>query len=198
MASDTWSEVRAAALVDRVMEGALAVLEGGRPLTFREVAVESGVAERTIYRHFPSRQDLLTALFEWSNRRMGFDGERPTDLDGAVALVRSAFPGFDELAPVVGELLTSPEGRAVRLADKAERQDAALRLVRREAPALDRKSTRRVAAIVQLLMTAGTWQSLRDYWDLEGDEAAEAVALALTMLFNGADVRSRPSEGGSP
>ena len=63
-----------------------------------------------------------------------------------MALVRRAFPGFDELAPVVDELLASAEGRAVRLADKDKRQAAALRLVRREAPDLDREHSRQVAA----------------------------------------------------
>ena len=36
-----------------------------------------------------------------------------------------------------------------------------------------------------MLTSAATWQTLRDYWDMDGDEAAETVAGALTMLFAG-------------
>jgi AcrR family transcriptional regulator len=194
MAPRAWQETRSEALTERVVAAAANVLEAGRPLTFREVALESGVAERTIYRHFPTRTDLLTALFHWANRRMGFDGARPTDRAGAVALVRDAFPGFDALAPVVGELLTSGEGRAVRLADRDERQAAALELVRGEAPALDPERTRRVAMIVQLLMTASTWQAVRDAWDVDGAEAAEAAALAIALLLDGARAMPGPTE----
>lgn len=195
MAAESWSQVRTQALIDRVIEAAVAVLQDGRPLTFREVATESGVPERTIYRHFTSRTELLTALFEWSNRQMGFSGERPTDLAGATRLVRTAFPGFDRLAPVVRELLATPEGQEVRLADKTERQRTALELVRHEAPKLSRTNTRRVAAVVQMFMTATTWQTLSDYWDIDGDEAAETVALALTLLIRGANTEPSPKNG---
>lgn len=195
MAAESWAQVRTQALIDRVIEGAVAVLQDGRLLTFREVAAESGVPERTIYRHFTSRTELLTALFEWSNRQMGFSGERPTDLTGATRLVRTAFPGSDLLAPVVRELLASPEGREVRLADKAERQRSALELVRHEAPKLSDTNTRRVAAVVQMFMTATTWQTLSDYWDIDGDEAAETVALALTLLLRGANTQPSPENG---
>jgi len=74
---------------------------------------------------------------------------------------------LSQVAAVAGELLTSPEGRSVR----------------REAPALDRRSVRRVAAVVQVLLTAGTWQALRDCWGLDGREAAEVAASAITLLL---------------
>jgi AcrR family transcriptional regulator len=176
------------------MTAAVAVLESGRPLTFKEVAAESGVPERTVYRYFPTRHDLLTALFDWANRRIGYSGERPTDRLGAEALVRSAFPAFDEMSAVVDELLASPEGRRVRLRDKADRQESAIRLVRREVPTLDPTSRTRIAAVVQVLMSAGTWQALRDHWDLDGAEAAEAVALAIDVLLDGASAPSDEPE----
>ena len=89
MTTETWQQAKADALAGRVMAAAVTVLDAGRPLTFREVAAESGVPERTIYRHFPTRRELLEALFEWTNRRVGFAGERPADLASARALVLS-------------------------------------------------------------------------------------------------------------
>jgi AcrR family transcriptional regulator len=169
----------------------LAVLRRGEPLTYAAVAHAAGIAERTLYRHFPTREALLAAVFEWANERIGFHGAYPVDAAEMSALVRRAFPGFDALAPVVEELLLTPEGRQARLASKPDRQRAALALVRHEAPGLDRSSERRAAAVLQLLTSAATWQSLRDYWDMDGEEAAETSALGIQLLLKGARARAK-------
>ena len=179
---------------DKVLEGVAELLAAGDDLTFARVAAVSGVPERTIYRHFATRQALLAAVFDWANERIGFSGGYPTDGEGLVALIRRVFPGFDTLAPVIRELLVDPDGLPVRLADNEERQRAALAIVDTEAPGLDPASARRVAATLQLLTAASSWQTLRDYWDMDGEEAAEASALAVELLLQGARTQAqRPS-----
>ena len=57
-------------------------------------------------------------------------------------------------------------------------------------------AARRVAAATQLLTVAATWQTLRDYWGMDGNEAAETAALAVELLLDGARARAddrRPS-----
>ena len=190
MSATTTQQARANAVRERVLEGVAALLATDDHLTFSALATTTGVPERTIYRYFPTREALLAAVFDWTNARIGFDGELPTDGDGAVALVRRVFPGFDEHAPVVRELLLSRDGLDVRLSSMDARRRAALALVRNEAPGLDRTTTRRVAAVVQLLTTASTWQTLTQYWDVDGDEAAETVALAIELLLDAARNRA--------
>ena len=56
---------------DRVLAGVAELLAEGRDLTYANVAAASAVAERTVYRHFPARQDLMTAVVEWVNQRAG-------------------------------------------------------------------------------------------------------------------------------
>jgi AcrR family transcriptional regulator len=168
------------------MEGLAAVLQAEKALTFKEVAAASGVPERTLYRYYPTREDLLAGAYEWANERIGFEGEPPTDRDGARDLVRRAFPAFDDIAAVVSELLAAPEGRAARLASRPDRQRAALALVKREVPGLRRTEQRRVAAAVQVLTTASTWQALRDHWEMDGAEAGETAAHAIALLLEGA------------
>jgi hypothetical protein len=92
---------------------------------------------------------------------------------------------------VVRELLIAPEGRLARLADRAARRRAALALVRREAPQLTRTNAKRVAATVQLLTSATTWQALHDYWEMDGREAGETAALAIELVLEGAKARSK-------
>jgi AcrR family transcriptional regulator len=190
MPSVSLQEARTAVVRERVLEGVAAVLASGDDLTFAKVAAAAQVPERTVYRHFPTREALLSAVFDWANRRIGFDGKLPTNRSEALALVRRVFPGFDEIAPVIRELLIAPEGLLARLSNKDGRQQAALAVVRTEVPGLDRASTKRLAAAAQLLTAAATWQTLRDYWDMDGEEAAETAALALELLLDGARSRA--------
>lgn len=195
MTTGSLSDARMELVRSRALEGVAAVLARGEPLTYAAVAAAAGVPERTLYRHFPTREQLLAAVFAWANERIGFRGELPVDGASMVALIKRVFPGFDAIAPVIRELLIAPEGRPARLADKAGRQRAALALVRSEVAGLDRASERRLAAVLQLLGAASTWQTLRDYWDMDGAEAAEACALAVQLLLDGARVRGRRRKG---
>ncbi len=185
------SDARADLVRTRALEGVAEVLGRGEALTFAAVAASAGVPERTLYRHFRTREELLAAVYAWANERVGFGGEAPRDGAETVALIRRVFPGFDRIAPVVRELLIAPEGRVARLAVKAQRQKAALATAQREAAGLDRASVRRLAATLQLLTAASTWQALRDYWDMDGEEAAETAALAVSLLLEGAQARAK-------
>lgn len=191
-------EARSELVREHVLTGVAALLTAGEDLTFAKVAREAGVPERTVYRHFATREALLAAVFAWANRRIGFDGQLPSDRRGAVALVRRAFPGFDTMAPVIRELLLAPEGLLARLSNRDERRRAALRLAHTEAPGLDPDDARRVAAVIQLLTTASTWQTLRDFWEMDGVESAEAAALAIELLLDGARARGRGTTPPSP
>ena len=176
-------EARAALVRDRVLEGVADVLAAGDDLTFARVAVAAGVPERTVYRHFPTREALLTAVYDWVNQRVGVDTDRPTTAAEAGEMVRRAFPVFDEVAPVIRELLVAREGLPARLADNDRRRRAALELVRHHVADTDPTTARRLAAVVQLLTSAAAWQTMRDYWELDGAEAAEASAIAIDLLL---------------
>jgi len=177
---------------DRVLDGVAELLAHGQDLTYAKVAAAADVPERTVYRYFPTRQDLMTAVVAWVNERTG--KPRGTTRDEAIELVRQLFPSFDEVAPVVREVLMSPEGLAARLDDNDERRAAALAVVDDEAGGLDEATARRVAAVVQLLTSAAAWQALRDYWDMDGAESAETVAVGLTMLLAGARAEAQTPE----
>jgi AcrR family transcriptional regulator len=192
-------DARSEVVHQRVLAGVAELLTAGDDLTFAKVARAAGVPERTVYRHFPTREALLAAVFDWANERIGFAGELPTDRAGVVELVRRVFPGFDEIGPVVRELLVAPEGLMARQARLDDRHQAAGAVVESEAPGLDPADARRVAAAVQLLTTASTWNTLRDYWGMDGAEAAETAALAVELLLDGARARTEnsPQEGAS-
>jgi AcrR family transcriptional regulator len=176
-------ETRAEAVRRRVLDSAGDLLAAGDELTFAKVAVAADVPERTVYRHFPTRDALMAGLFTHTNRRIGFTGELPTTSADMTAMVRRVFPGFDSVAAVVDELLRTPEGRRARLADLDVRRAAAIAVVREAQPDLDATAARQLAAVVQVLGTAAVWQALRDFWGMDGDEAAAAVTTGIDRLL---------------
>jgi AcrR family transcriptional regulator len=186
MTASSLSEAKAELVRQRILQGVAAVLGRREDLTFAAVSQASGVPERTCYRYFPTREALSAALFDWVNRRLGVDGERPRDAESWKSSIRRVFPGFDAVAPVIRELLISPEGRLARLAANPARQRAALAIVQREVPGLERSAARRIAAVLQLLTAAGTWQVFREYWGMDGAEAAETSVLAGELVLTGA------------
>ena len=192
MTAATLQDARSNLVRERVLDGVFEVLAAGEDLTFAKVAKAADVPERTIYRHFPSKEALHAAIWSWANERMGFTGPFPTDEAGYVALVRTAHPGFERLAPVIRELLASKDGLAVRLTANDQRRQSARTAVRSSAPGLNPADEQRVAAALQLLTSAATWQTLHDYWDMDGEEAGETAALAIELLLEGA--RSRAAD----
>jgi AcrR family transcriptional regulator len=181
----TVRDVRAEAVRDRVIAGACELIAAGDAVTFSKVAAAADVPERTVYRYFPARDDLMAALYHHVNARIGFDGELPTTAGAMTAMVAKAFPGFDTVAPVVDELLRTPEGRRARLGGLAARRRAAVAVVGEAQPDLEAAATRRLAAVIQVLGTAAVWQALRDFWDMDGAEAAAAVTTAIDRLLGG-------------
>ncbi len=149
MTAATLQDARSNLVRERVLDGVFEVLAAGEDLTFAKVAKAAGVPERTIYRHFPSKEALHAAIWSWANERMGFTGPFPTDEAGYVALVRTAHPGFERLAPVIRELLASKDGLAVRLTANDQRRQSARAAVSSSAPGLNRRrrtASRRRAA----------------------------------------------------
>ena len=59
-----------AATRERIVEACVALMHRGADLTYASVAAEAGVQERTVYRHFPKKQDLR-------GRAVGLDHPAP-------------------------------------------------------------------------------------------------------------------------
>jgi AcrR family transcriptional regulator len=177
------ADAQARVVRERVLEGVAQLLRDGEELTFARVAAAAGVSERTVYRHFANRDALMAAVFAWANERIGFAGTPPTTAAEMTAMVQQVFAGFDAVAPVVDELLDTAEGRRARLVDLDRRRRAAEAVVEHAAPSLDPATRRQVAAVVQVLGTAAVWRALRDFWDMDGAEAGDAVTTVIELLF---------------
>ena len=72
-----------AATRDRILEGALAALGrvGPRRLTMSDVSDRAGLSRGTVYRYFPTKEDLLAVLAEWEQDRFSDGLRRAIDDD---------------------------------------------------------------------------------------------------------------------
>ena len=72
-------EAKAAVVRQRVLAGVAELIAAGDDVTFAKAAAAAGVPERTVYRHFPSRDALMAGLYADTNSRIGFAGTPAPD-----------------------------------------------------------------------------------------------------------------------
>jgi AcrR family transcriptional regulator len=178
---------QAAQTRSRIGEAAAALLrESGAPesITFRAVAERAQVTEMTVYRHFPTRDDLLHGLWRQLNARMGPAIGIPTNIEDLLGQHAALLGGFDRIAPEIIASVTSPQGREMRAALNDERRRAFRGIVQEAAPGLTGEARTRAAAILQLLHSAHAWMSLREQWGMDGRQAAAATRWAIDILLD--------------
>jgi len=162
--------------------------------TLEAVAQAAGIERRTVFRHFETREALLEAFWSWINQKIA-PRPLPGTLEELVEAPRHAFAAFDAQEGVVRASLHSPAGRAMRLAAVPARREAfrsALGEASKGASAADR---RRLDALAHLLYSASAWETMRDYAGIDGKQAGDAAAWALSVLV--ASVRGDRSTRGS-
>lgn len=149
-----------------------------------DVAKAAGVERRTMFRHFPSKEALFQAFWHWINARIA-----PTVLprSGAdlISMPIAAFQGFDANEGIVRASLHTVSGRQMRLAALPERKQAFSVAVDDALAGVSPRDRARCEAIVHALYSAATWETLKDYCDLDGKQAGETVAWAIELIMKG-------------
>jgi AcrR family transcriptional regulator len=176
---------QAAATRERILAAVGTLLDKGEEPTFALVATEAGCEQRTVYRHFPNKDELAAAFWTWQARLLGPPEGEPSTEDELLARVPAVFAGFDAHERHMRAMLHTEHGRAARLSDNERRQATYLRVLDDAVPGLDPARRVRAAATLQLLVSAASWESLRDYWGLDGDDAVAAVQQAIVTMLDG-------------
>jgi AcrR family transcriptional regulator len=88
---------------DRILDTASSLFyrDGYHAVGIDTIVAEAGVAKMTLYRHFPSKDDLIAAYLERS------DAEFWAWLDGEIATVRDPRARLEAAFDAIGELATS-------------------------------------------------------------------------------------------
>jgi len=172
-----------------IMEAVGATLaEGGlSAVTILAVARAAQVTDRTVYRHYSTRDEMIAAFLRWHLQRSG--GEEinaPKDLDTYMATVRRVFAAWQADEAVVRALYLSPEGREFRRSTTQERIAIVRELADAELPELSETEREGLADAMGALAVAETFVLLRDVRGLDAAQAGVALTAAVDLLLSGA------------
>jgi len=169
----------------RILDAAGRLMEnrGLEEFSFAEIAAEAGVKERTVYRHFPSKGALIAGLCEWYQQRVRYGDFARTEAD-LLAKPTQMFPALDANERLARALWSSPQGREFRLSNVEERKDGIKVAIADAVRGLPPRQARWVAAVVHVLLSSATWQTMKDYWAMSGEEAGKASSMAIELLLN--------------
>ncbi|MBO9574479.1 MAG: TetR/AcrR family transcriptional regulator [Sphingobium sp.] len=176
----------------RILDAAIDLLrdEDLDALRLSDIAAAAGMTERTLYRHFATREDLLKAMWPRLQARVGSPGF-PATADDLAEMPRWLFPNFDAEGGAVRASLFSPAGRELRRALNPERQVAIRKGVREARPDLREPALTRLCAVIHLIGGAYGWAVMKDAWDLSGEEAGRAAADATRVLLGLSDAPAK-------
>lgn len=167
-----------------ILEALVAELSEHGPyeLTYLAVAKRAGVSVRTMYRHFPTRDELFDGLSHHVTSVLGIH-DRPQSREEVVATVRRLFVAYDRNAPLIKAQLNAGLSGSVRSHARRKRVGVVHALLADSLPHLP--AGRRVAAagLLTCLFSATVWQRLRDETGLDGNQAGEITGWAMDTLW---------------
>jgi AcrR family transcriptional regulator len=178
---------RQSAMTRRVLLDAMVEhLEGGSPgdLTMRSIARRAGVAERTIFRHFASRDELLDALAMEVALRM----ELPPPPESMEALARAPqalYRAYEAHARLTQAALHSELFDRIRQTVARERWDAIRRLLDGHAPQRSERERAYAAANIRHMLSASTWNYYRNYFQFSLKDSIGAAQQAIGDALRG-------------
>jgi AcrR family transcriptional regulator len=165
------------------------VADGGLPdFSVQQVADRAGVSHRTVYRHFPSREDLLNGLMAWVEARMVEAGGRFGDPDvGSLPdAARTNLAVFDRLAAAVEAVTRFSLATGGEPAQRRRRSDQFVDMVRRDVAGSDAAHAQAVAAIVRMLVSTRAWLVLRQDGIVPDEHVAPTLIWAVEVLLEAA------------
>jgi AcrR family transcriptional regulator len=190
MTSISLRDQHAAMTRERILEAVADLLERGHAdeLTMPGVADASGVSLRTVYRYYPTREELLEAAGRWIGDEL-LRHPYPKDLDEVADLYQDGCRDFDERPGLVRALALSQLGRSVRGYRRRERLETVGRALRNELTGLSEQELRRAEAVLAYLHNMLAYTTLREESELSGEEIGEAIGWAIRTLIK--DLRRR-------
>jgi len=154
-----------------------------RNLTFKAVAEQAGVGERTVYRHFPTERHLHDAVMQRLESEAGvcYEDVNLTNLAETTSRVFGSLQRFS-----VRELIPTPHDPAFVSSDQ-RRRDSLLRAVAEAAPAGSETRQRMIAGLLDVLWSPASYERLVGLWGLDGADATSAIEWLMAKVVAAID-----------
>lgn len=168
--------------------------KGPNGFSLRDVATEAGVSERTLYRYYPSRDELIQGIQANENAAMEEQlatlRTRIAEMDDpeSVAKVFEVFEDHADLVKAAGLLRLSGNDQHA----SASRTETVRRIVA-ERFDLDDEAVRQMVGLIRALSSSAGWMRMTDPdVGLDSREAGFAAQWALQILFDAVRNESGP------
>jgi AcrR family transcriptional regulator len=172
----------------RILDSLIALLGEGTDINHDRVAERAGVARRTVYRYFPDQAALMQPLWDRVVTLAGPGVTFPKSMDDMLASLPVIYRGFDAIAGLATIVRSTPQGRAVRLAQKDRRRASYTEAVAPVVRDLSPEDQMLATAMLAVLHTT-PWLEFRDQWELSGDQMARACGWAMSVLLKDLQLR---------
>jgi AcrR family transcriptional regulator len=147
-------------------------------LTLRLTADRAGVGLRTIYRYFPTEQQLHDAVMRRLEEQAGvtYEGIVLDDVPAVASKMFASLPTFSLSDPRLQH-----EDSMGRAADERRRR-AVLKAVGEAAPRWDEASKEAAAAAIDVLWGFEAYSRLVRHWSMDDQRAAEVVSWVIGLV----------------
>lgn len=165
-----------------ILDATADCLRAERPdeVSLADLALSAGVSLRTLYRYFPSRDDLFS---EAGHRLLTDLGVSPAIGDGDIAAsFLSASAALAKEPGLARNLLRSTTGRQVRASGRQQRHASITDAVASAGRGLTPTAITGAAAVIGYLCSAASWVTICEETGLDADTARHAVAWAISTL----------------
>jgi AcrR family transcriptional regulator len=174
------AELHSDATEQLILDGALRSLVRHGEVTARAAARECGISERTVFRYFPARGELLAAAAAALLRGVRAPAP-PRSVVELRAMPRALFTAFDEHRDLIAAAWHS-ELRAHVIATQAKERWVAIRkLLDSVAPAAPERRRKLAAATMRYHLSATTWHYYRFVLRLTLAETIEATETVIAQ-----------------
>lgn len=165
----------------------LVVAGGSTLVTMASVAERAGVAERTVYRHFPNGRALLDGLSEQVTgalRGHGVPDIRGTTLDAALEHAEALYRGFEAAGAPMKAAVIAAISAGYRSPGQGGRVDQIRHALRAELPDLSESDLGEALTMVRFQLGATAWYLLTEREGLSTDQAARLSARAVRAFVD--------------
>lgn len=181
--NSTLREEQARNTRQRILEGASRiVMFRFERLTHRSVAKAAGVSERTVYRHFPTVDELHEAFREHQEKRFGGVYDEDISLDDLPAMFEQWPERLDEAA--IDDYLRDQETPPSLVASRRVRYAIVQRSLAKEFPDATPDELRQVVIVLTSLMSPDAFARGKQILDLDISAVAVGNAWALRVLID--------------
>jgi len=156
-----------------------------------DLEASRGITMRTIFRHFPTREELLSTFWKWQLEQTG--GQTilgPASLESLLETIKEFFESLDSEENLIRAVISSPEGREIRKEANRIRLEKMLEFVKTIVPELSKRERHSMASGIVSVSSILSWLFMRDNCGYDGKRAGEAAALNVQLIIEAGQARA--------